>query len=97
MPKLTPQCKRSARQRGNELRDMPDRDTLYEQAFAAYKAGQGQRAEKLLTQSLRNQPNDPRALLRFLFALSELTSNVWKDAPTEAMACNCSGLVTGAP
>src|SRR5204862_1882102 len=28
--------------------------------------------------------DDPRALLRFLFALSELLSNVWKDAPTEA-------------
>ncbi len=28
--------------------------------------------------------DDPRALLRFLFALSELLMNVWKDAPTEA-------------
>jgi len=27
--------------------------------------------------------DDPRALLRFQFALSELLSNVWKDAPTE--------------
>ncbi|TMQ50308.1 MAG: hypothetical protein E6K73_08050 [Candidatus Eisenbacteria bacterium] len=27
--------------------------------------------------------DDPRALLRFLFALSELLSNVWKDAPAE--------------
>jgi hypothetical protein len=28
--------------------------------------------------------DDPRALLRYLFALSELLSNLWKDAPTEA-------------
>jgi len=28
--------------------------------------------------------DDPRALLRFQFALSELLMNVWKDAPTEA-------------
>jgi hypothetical protein len=28
--------------------------------------------------------DDPRALLRYLFAVSELLSNVWKDAPSEA-------------
>lgn len=28
--------------------------------------------------------DDPRALLRYLFAIGELMSNVWKDAPTEA-------------
>src|SRR5216110_1670124 len=28
--------------------------------------------------------DDPRALLRYLFALSELLTNVWKDAPGEA-------------
>jgi hypothetical protein len=28
--------------------------------------------------------DDPMALLRYQFALSELISNVWKDAPTEA-------------
>ena len=27
--------------------------------------------------------DDPRALLRYLFALSELLSNIWKEAPTE--------------
>jgi hypothetical protein len=28
--------------------------------------------------------DDPMGLLRFLFAISELLTNVWKDAPTEA-------------
>ena len=28
--------------------------------------------------------DDPRALLRYLFAISELLTNVWKDAPAEA-------------
>lgn len=28
--------------------------------------------------------DDPRALLRYLFALSELQGNLWRDAPTEA-------------
>ncbi len=28
--------------------------------------------------------DDPRALLRYLFALSELMGNLWRDAPTEA-------------
>jgi hypothetical protein len=28
--------------------------------------------------------DDPRALLRYLFAIAELSSHVWKDAPTEA-------------
>jgi hypothetical protein len=40
--------------------------------------------------------DDPRALLRFLFALSELTANVWKDAPTEARTADHLVLV-GAP
>jgi len=40
---------------------------------------------RVLATGLKGAANDdPRALLRFLFALSELTSNVWKDAPTEA-------------
>lgn len=28
--------------------------------------------------------DDPRALLRYLFALSELLGNIWRDAPTDA-------------
>ena len=40
---------------------------------------------RVLATGVRGVANDdPRALLRFLFALSELLSNVWKDAPTEA-------------
>ncbi len=40
---------------------------------------------RVLGTGLKGAANDdPRALLRFLFALSELTANVWKDAPTEA-------------
>ena len=40
---------------------------------------------RVLATGLRGAANDdPRALLRYLFALSELMSNVWKDAPTEA-------------
>jgi hypothetical protein len=40
---------------------------------------------RVLATGVRGAANDdPRALLRFLFALSELLSNVWKDAPTEA-------------
>ena len=42
---------------------------------------------RVLATGLRGAANDdPRALLRYLFALSELLSNVWKDAPTEARA-----------
>ena len=40
---------------------------------------------RVLATGLKGAANDdPRALLRFQFALSELLSNVWKDAPTEA-------------
>ncbi len=40
---------------------------------------------RVLATGLRGAANDdPRALLRYQFALSELLSNVWKDAPTEA-------------
>jgi hypothetical protein len=40
---------------------------------------------RVLATGLRGAANDdPRALLRFLFALSELLTNVWKDAPSEA-------------
>jgi hypothetical protein len=42
---------------------------------------------RVMATGLRGAANDdPRALLRYLFALSELLSNVWKDAPTEARA-----------
>lgn len=41
---------------------------------------------RVLATGLRGAANDdPRALLRFLFAVSELLSNVWKDAPTEGV------------
>ncbi len=40
---------------------------------------------RVLATGLKGAANDdPRALLRFLFALSELLTNVWKDAPAEA-------------
>src|SRR5512141_759419 len=40
---------------------------------------------RVLATGLRGAADDdPRALLRFLFALSELMTNVWKDAPSEA-------------
>jgi hypothetical protein len=40
---------------------------------------------RVLATGLKGAANDdPRALLRYLFALSELLSNVWRDAPTEA-------------
>ncbi len=40
---------------------------------------------RVLATGLRGAADDdPRALLRFLFAVSELLTNVWKDAPTEA-------------
>jgi hypothetical protein len=42
---------------------------------------------RVLGTGLKGAANDdPRALLRYLFALSELMTNVWKDAPTEAVA-----------
>ena len=40
---------------------------------------------RVLATGLKGAANDdPRALLRYLFAVSELLTNVWKDAPTEA-------------
>ncbi|MBI5711196.1 MAG: hypothetical protein HZC42_12990 [Candidatus Eisenbacteria bacterium] len=40
---------------------------------------------RVLATGLKGAANDdPRALLRYLFALSELLTNVWKDAPSEA-------------
>lgn len=40
---------------------------------------------RVLATGLRGAANDdPRALLRFLFAIHELMGNVWRDAPTEA-------------
>lgn len=44
---------------------------------------------RVLATGLKGAANDdPRALLRYLFALSELLSNVWKDAPTEARSAD---------
>lgn len=40
---------------------------------------------RVLATGLRGAASDdPRALLRYLFALSELMGNLWQDAPTEA-------------
>ncbi len=40
---------------------------------------------RVLATGLKGAANDdPRALLRFQFALGELLTNVWKDAPTDA-------------
>jgi hypothetical protein len=40
---------------------------------------------RVLATGLKGAANDdPRALLRYLFAVSELLSNVWKEAPSEA-------------
>ena len=40
---------------------------------------------RVLATGLKGAANDdPRALLRYLFTLSELLGNVWKEAPTEA-------------
>uniref|UniRef100_A0A832I1M5 Uncharacterized protein n=1 Tax=Eiseniibacteriota bacterium TaxID=2212470 RepID=A0A832I1M5_UNCEI len=40
---------------------------------------------RVLATGLRGAASDdPRALLRFLFAVGELLTNVWKDAPSEA-------------
>lgn len=42
---------------------------------------------RVLGTGLKGAANDdPRALLRYLFSISELMTNVWKDAPTEAVA-----------
>ena len=52
---------------------------------------------RVLATGLKGAANDdPRALLRFLFALSELTANVWKDAPTEARTSDHL-VLTGTP
>jgi tetratricopeptide (TPR) repeat protein len=42
---------------------MNDRESLYNQAFAAYKSAQQQRAQQLLQQLLQRWPGDPRAAL----------------------------------
>ena len=40
---------------------------------------------RVLATGLRGAASDdPRALLRYLFSLSELLGNIWRDAPTEA-------------
>jgi hypothetical protein len=40
---------------------------------------------RVLSTGLRGAASDdPRALLRYLFAIGELLANVWKDAPSEA-------------
>jgi hypothetical protein len=40
--------------------------------------------------------DDPRALLRYLFAISELVTNIWKDAPTDARVAE-NLVLTGKP
>ena len=40
--------------------------------------------------------DDPRALLRYLFAISELVTNIWKDAPTDARVAE-NLILTGKP
>src|ERR1044072_3665014 len=42
----------------------------------------------LSTGMLGAASDDPRALLRYLFSVSELLGNVWRDAPTEARITN---------
>ncbi|MBI1798296.1 MAG: hypothetical protein HYR73_01255 [Candidatus Eisenbacteria bacterium] len=52
---------------------------------------------RVLGTGLKGAANDdPRALLRYLFALTELLSSVWKDAPTEAITTENLKLV-GSP
>ncbi|OGF14310.1 MAG: hypothetical protein A2W00_06040 [Candidatus Eisenbacteria bacterium RBG_16_71_46] len=49
---------------------------------------------RVLATGVRGAANDdPRALLRYLFAVSELLSNVWKDAPTDARMADSMVLV----
>ena len=49
---------------------------------------------RVLATGLKGAANDdPRALLRYLFALGELMTNVWKDAPTEARVADSLKLV----
>ena len=49
---------------------------------------------RVLATGLKGAANDdPRALLRYLFALGELLTNVWKDAPTEARIADSLKLV----
>jgi hypothetical protein len=52
---------------------------------------------RVLATGLKGAANDdPRALLRFLFALSELMTNLWKDAPGEARVTE-NLVLAGAP
>ncbi len=52
---------------------------------------------RVLATGVRGAANDdPRALLRFQFALGELLTNVWKDAPTEARVAD-NLIVVGEP
>ena len=52
---------------------------------------------RVLATGLKGAANDdPRALLRFLFALGELTTNIWKDAPGEARVAE-NLVLTGTP
>ena len=48
---------------------------------------------RVLATGLRGAADDdPRALLRFQFAVSELLMNVWKDAPLEARITRAASL-----
>ena len=61
-----------------------DTGELYLRASCS-SAEEAVRNLRVLATGLRGAASDdPRALLRYLFALSELLTNVWKDAPTEA-------------
>jgi hypothetical protein len=52
---------------------------------------------RVLATGLKGAANDdPRALLRFLFALSELMSTVWREAPSEARLTE-NLVLTGTP
>ncbi len=52
---------------------------------------------RVLATGLRGAASDdPRALLRYLFALSELLASVWKDAPVEARVTH-NLVITGEP
>ena len=52
---------------------------------------------RVLATGLKGAANDdPRALLRFLFAIHELVANVWKEAPTEARVAE-NLVLTGEP
>lgn len=52
---------------------------------------------RVLSTGLHGVANDdPRALLRYLFAISELLANVWRDAPAEARVAE-NLVLEGAP